>query len=518
MGIRLMQISKITSPWNKMTEIMDRFIFPLAVICFLLGDLAVCILGYVEFLLLPLFLIAIVIFIIGAVLKKYQLLLITALLLGYCWCGIDAANLDNFHYGNGRAVEITGTVKEVVTTREDYLTDISSVGELGDFKNYIVKGTTTDGWHGKVMVSAVDYDLQVGDKIHLVGSFNDQADLQNWLLNNDMDYYRYQGVAGYVEAISGELQVLELANPNFFQRLVDNTKEKLYLQMEDLPEKQQQLLKGLAFGDKSTMTGHDRSVVAQTGVAHVFAVSGLHLAFVLAFVLGVFKLIGKVCTVPKWLKLLLVVALTTFYAAICGFTYSVIRAMVMGFAATMTIIYYENYDSKLSILYGALVCVLIQPYAFCDIGFQLSFVATLALICTYGIWKSLVKFGVVATLLSAQMAVTPIVVYSFSILSFTGLIVSPIVSSLSGLVVCFSFLAVLFSFVNFSSIFLYIAGMVAEIIYKLCEIAASLPLSFLAIVKPHILLVVICYLLMIAGYYILHKWRQDKLSEVANGK
>lgn len=504
-----MKILKLISPWNKIAEITEYFLFPALVFCFLSGDLAVCLFGYCEILLLPLFLTAVVVFVLAVVLKKYKLLPVMALLLGYCWCGTDAANLDNFNYADGRAVEITGVVEDVVQSRDYYLSDISSVGKLGNMQNYIVKGTTAEGWHGKVMVSAVDYDLRQGDKIHLVGNVNRRSILQNPFSAN-FDYYRFQGIAGYVKAISGELKVSETAKPGFFKKLSDNIREKIYLQTEDLPEKQRQLLKGLAFGDKSTITGSDSNMIAKTGVAHVFAVSGMHIGFVLAFVLGILNFLNRFMQIPKWFKLFAVVFLTVLYASVCGFTYSVIRATVMGLALAVSVIYYNNHNSGLSLLYGAFVCVLIQPFAFCDVGFQLSFIAALALITTCGIWQSLIKSETLAVLVSAQIATAPVVVYNFGILTFSGLLISPMVSGLAGLAVCFGFLAILFSFIGLSSFFLYIAGLIAEIIYKACCLASCLPFSWFAVVKPNAVSVVVCYLLLFGGYCLLYNYLKEK--------
>ena len=505
-----MQTLRIKSQLNRLVALADRWLIATMAVCFLVGDLLACLLGCSAKLLLPILLVSAILLVFSLILKKFRLLLVAALLLGYFWCGVDMVAAEGFNYENGRAVELTGEVVEVVQGRENYLTEITAIETDSEYRAYIVECTTDNGWQGRLVVGTYGYDLLAGDKIHLVGNVKTKSSLQNWQMSDENTYFREYGAAGYVQAISGELEVLKPASPNFFAKMVENTREHLYLQMENLPEKQSQLLKGLAFGDKTTMTGYDRNIISQTGVAHVFAVSGLHIGFVIACVLGACKFIGRRLKLPKWLKLTAVVLLTVFYAAICGFTHSVVRALIMGCGATAAAIYYDNYSSRAALVYAAVVCVLIQPFAILNVGFQLSFLATFALLFTYSIWYRWLKHPALATLLSAQIMVTPLVVYDFNILTLSGLLISPIVSTVAGLVVIFGFLAVLFSFVGFSSFFLNIAGLVTAMIYQLCSWAAGLPMSHLIVVKPPLALVLICYGLLFIAYGLWHWGIKEK--------
>lgn len=496
-----MQASKIRLLWSKAGEFIGRWIFPLVVMCFLLGDLLACLLGYFEELLLPLLAGAAALFVMAIIWRRFSLLLAAALLLGYFWCGVYMASLDSFGYENGRAVEITGEITEVAATRENYLADISGIGGDEEYAAYIIKGETAEGWRGKVMVGTYGYDLRKGDQVHLVGNVKEKSPLQNWNLDNEAGGRRSEGVAGYIQAIADEVEVIELAEPNPAAALVEKTRNKIYFQIEQLPEKQQQLLKGLAFGDKTQISGRDRSILSQTGVAHVFAVSGLHLGFVIGFVLLALRLVGMAVRLPKALQLAVVMAATLFYAAVCGFTFSVIRAAVMGCGAVAAVIYNENYNSGLALVYAAFVCVLLQPLAFVEVGFILSFLATFALLFTYRIWRGLVKSKAAATVLAAQLMTAPVVAYCFNVLTLSGLLISPLVTFMAGFVVVFGFLGLLFSFIGLSSFFLYIAGFGSEAIFWLCERAAALPASHLAVVKPVVLEVILYYVLLIAAYY-----------------
>lgn len=509
-----MKNSKLKLLFKRLIILTDDYFLAAVLLSFIAGNSFTCFWGLNEKLFLPFLTVAFAVFILALFLKKFRLILLAALLLGCLWCGIYNAELESFPYADGRAVEISGRVTEIVDTKENYLTEITAV-ERDDTASttFILNGTASTGWSGKIMVSAYGYEIKKGDELHLVGNVRSQKNLQNPYVNDKSGYLRNMGAAAYVQALPSELQITALENVNPFVGYVEKLKEKLYFQMEELPEKQRQLLKGLAFGDKTLLSGHDSNILSQTGVAHVFAVSGLHVGFVIAFALGIINLLKRRLRLPKLFQLGLTALFTLFYALMCGFTYSVIRAVVMGLAAAVSVIYYENYNSKSALIYAAFVCVLVQPYAVCNIGFQLSFLATFALLFTYGIWRRLIKSGALATVLAAQTMTMPLVIYYFNILTLIGIVISPVVTFAAGFVVIFAFLAMFFSVIGFSSFFLFIAGFTAELIYRLCLWAAALPGGWLVLVKPPLWIVALCYLLLAWGYYFLRQYQNGKAAK-----
>jgi competence protein ComEC len=500
----------------KYVEDFINFYFLAAVlICFIIGDIIGCLAVFPDWLFIPIIIFCLVMFVLALVFKKFKLLLIAALFLGGFWSSIYQAELETFPYEDGRAVEISGKVEEILESKDNYLANITTADadSSEDKTRFVLKGETTSGWEGRIMVTVYGIDIRNGDIVHLVGNVKEWTQQQNDYITSEMDYLQSIGVAAYVQAITSETEILALEQVNPFIRAVSNVKDNLYLQMESLPDQQQKILKGLAFGDKTLLSGYDSSILSKTGVAHVFAVSGLHMGFVIAFVMIIIKLLSSKIKIPRVIQLAAVILCTLFYAAMCGFTFSVIRAVIMGLAAAFAVIYNENYSSKLALIYAAFICVLIQPFSVCNVGFQLSFLATFALLFTYDIWKYLVKSNAVATVLAAQFITFPIVAYNFNVLTFVGIILSPIVTFAVGFVVIFAFLSILFSLISFGSFFLFIAGFMGEVIYKLCLWAAELPGSWLCVVKPSVLSVLIYYCLLFLGYYFLNIAKQEELAK-----
>ena len=509
---------KIKSLFKRAADWTDIYLVAAVMLAFLLGDGVVCGLGLPEKFFLPLLIVSFLVIAAALFGKKFKLLLLAAFCMGCFWCGVYGAEIGSFPYEEGRAVEMDGKVTEVVVQKQNYLKDISAIDTGEDHSVFLLKGTTTDGWNGKVLVSVYGCEIKKDDEIHLIGTVRGNNEAQNPYANSNKNYLRDMGASAYLQAMSGELKILGMEQGNPVGKYIVRLKENLYLSMEDLPQKQQQLLRGLAFGDKSLLTSYDSNVLSQTGIAHVFAVSGLHIGFVIAFVMAILNLLKRKFRLPKFAQLFLVAVFTLFYAAMCGFAFSVIRSVIMGLLAVASVIYYENYSAKAALVYAAFICVILEPYALCNIGFQLSFLATFALLFTCNLWRRFVKSTALATMLSAQIMTAPLVAYYFNVLTLAGLIISPLATFLAGFVVVFAFLAMLFSLVGFSSFFLLIAGFVAEIIYKLSLWASNLPGSWLGVCKPSLAAVLLCYALLALAYYFWSDCRRNSSGKGVDGE
>ena len=127
----------------------------------------------------------------------------------------------------------------------------------------------------------------------------------------------------------------------------------------------------LLTGDRNAIDDNIREDFTRAGAIHVLAVSGLHVGFIaalLALALRVFKL------KPLAECVILLVPLF-FYAYICGFSPSVMRAIVMMICTYLSRVAHGRYDLLTSLSISAIIVIFPTPYAIFDIGFQLSFLS-----------------------------------------------------------------------------------------------------------------------------------------------
>ena len=221
------------------------------------------------------------------------------------------------------------------------------------------------------------------------------------------------------------------------------------------------------------------------GIAHVFAVSGLHIGALFGFVM---LLIEKtpLQNLSKPARFLCVLAVLLFYGGICGFSASVVRAIVICASFYFAKLGGLNKDFLEALGLGALLVLCFRPSALFEAGFQLSFAAclgmalfarpfqNLAYVCCYKvlelftgknplkippkqrnqhppnirerILRSCVSFFSAST--SAQLATAPLCLAHFGYLSVASLFLNflfvPFVGVLfSGMLICASVAALL---------------------------------------------------------------------------
>ncbi len=131
------------------------------------------------------------------------------------------------------------------------------------------------------------------------------------------------------------------------------------------------IAQALVIGDK---TGIDESLYADikaSGLAHVLAVSGLH---VTTLATALYFLLKKLKVNPK-ISFIAVVGVTFLYSALCSFTASSLRAVIMSAAFTFASTFGRKRDELSAMSFAAILILLFRPYAIMDVGFLLSFSA-----------------------------------------------------------------------------------------------------------------------------------------------
>lgn len=131
-------------------------------------------------------------------------------------------------------------------------------------------------------------------------------------------------------------------------------------------------------GDTSGIESGLLENIRRGGIAHIFAVSGLHIGALFTFCLGTLKR-KPFCKLSKLAKWLLTATLLVLYGGICGFSASVVRAIV-----TCLLFYASDQigiaaDSSENLGVAAFILLLGSPCTLFTVGFQLSFASCLGI-------------------------------------------------------------------------------------------------------------------------------------------
>lgn len=157
-----------------------------------------------------------------------------------------------------------------------------------------------------------------------------------------------------------------LSYPKVLRHAVSERLDDLFL------ERNAAFLSAMLVGDRSKLTKLDNNHLRKAGLAHVIAVSGLHVGFLIALLLFVFgRRLGSLLGIPCLLLFVLVV----------GCSPSVLRACIMYGMVLLAFLMRREADSVNSLFLALFICLLWHPAALCSVSLQLSFTSTLGILC-----------------------------------------------------------------------------------------------------------------------------------------
>ncbi len=147
----------------------------------------------------------------------------------------------------------------------------------------------------------------------------------------------------------------------------------------------------LVTGDRSGIPKELRQQFTDAGLAHVLAISGLHLGLVAGIIFFAIRRLLIIChlfteRIPiRELAAVITIAAMAFYLALSGFGYPAIRSFAMTSLVMIGLIFNRNPISMRSVALAAAVILILYPESLLSASFQLSFAAVIALIAAYDV-------------------------------------------------------------------------------------------------------------------------------------
>ncbi len=187
-----------------------------------------------------------------------------------------------------------------------------------------------------------------------------------------------KGILYYTEV--NESDIVLTGHHTSLTGLSRNLRDRLETVIEKSPLKLEtrKFLISILLGDRSYLDPDIRRQFADAGVAHVLALSGMHVGIIGGILLFLFFPLNFF-GLYKW-RLLAGTLLLFGYAFVSGMAPSTVRACVMA-ACMMTAVWLERKNSSWnSLLLASVIILIFSPRALYDVGFQLSFTCVAGLI------------------------------------------------------------------------------------------------------------------------------------------
>lgn len=131
------------------------------------------------------------------------------------------------------------------------------------------------------------------------------------------------------------------------------------------PEDAAAFSKALLLGDRTGIDYETNTNFKVSGIMHIIAVSGLHVSIL-------FTLIYTICFKRRWLVALIGIPTLCLFAAVGGFSPSVVRACIMQGLMMLAMLVDKEYDGPTELAFSCLVMLTVNPLVITSVSFQLS--------------------------------------------------------------------------------------------------------------------------------------------------
>ncbi|MDK4286783.1 ComEC/Rec2 family competence protein [Corynebacterium pseudodiphtheriticum] len=223
-------------------------------------------------------------------------------------------------------------------------------------------------------------------------------------------------------------EILEVQPPTGFAKFAANISDSLQAASQQfLGEHTAALVPGMVLGDRSAQTDQQRQMYIDAGLSHLTAVSGLHVATIVAAAV-ILARVARCGPVGQSIAALVVLA---FYASVVGPAPSVLRASITGLVGVVAIVNSSRMPPIHALSIAVITLLLIDSDLAVTFGFALSVAATAGIIALVPLlYRPL-----------ARIRLPDVVVRAFAVSIAADIVTMPLVALMAGRVSVVSVLA-----------------------------------------------------------------------------
>ena len=243
---------------------------------------------------------------------------------------------------------------------------------------------TGEGEGGRSAVYAVS-DVRVGDRVRVTGVPERIPASANPGAFDTAAYYESEGIHWQMTAEQTEL--LDAGDDiwlSFLEGIRGSCREQV---AELLPEREAGILLAMLLGERSGVDQELKELYRQSGIAHILAISGLHVSLMGAAVMWLLTRLGLSRKKAGILSILLLV----LYGCLTGFSPATLRAVWMLSAVNLGAVLRRTSDVSTSAAGALFVILAAQPYRVTSAGMLMSFLAVAGIVAGDSYWR--VIFG-----------------------------------------------------------------------------------------------------------------------------
>jgi competence protein ComEC len=375
---------------------------------------------------------------------------------------------------------------------------------------YIPTADSETGFAKKAVGFSAEDPPKIGNTVRVTGKLSRMEHASNPGQFDFAEYYRAKGITHRLSAKTVEIMDRHTEVPA--QKIADLKKDLKETLLRVCEKEDAGFLCAALLGDRSELSEDMYDRYRKNGIAHLLAISGLHIAII---GMSLYKLLRK-AGLSAGLSGVAAGTFLTFYGIFTGSGTSVNRAVIMFLLVSLALSVGRTYDLLSALFFSAVLILLFSPYELFQCGFQLSFMAVFAIggPAAFVRRELRVKGNLQLSLLtstSVTLFTLPVIAWWFFSFPPYGIVLNLIVIPLMGYAV-WSGMAIFFlDRISFPAS-LSAAGVthrVLQIYTASCNAVQMLPLHRVLTGRPRMWQIAAYYLLLGAGLFLLKRIKTD---------
>ena len=359
---------------------------------------------------------------------------------------------------------------------------------------------------------------KIGNKIEATCIHTGFRTARNFGNFDELAYYQSLGIAGKFELQTGDGLMITDASYDPIRQWLYETREKITNTFQNLlitePEKAG-VFSAIVTGDRSDVDGEVKTLYQKNGIAHILAVSGLHISLI---GMGIFRILRKFFLFRTSGICASVVML--LFCIMSGGSASAVRATILFLVRMLAAILGKTFDMLSGISFSAICLLVTNPNYLHNTAFLLSFGAVLGIaVCANRATEYLdVESGIgkcFLASLSVFLATAPILMAAYYELNLYSILLNLAVIPLMSLILGSGIMGGLTGLMSLALAKIAIGSGVylLSAVQILCTICNALPFCILVTGAPSPVRCVLFYLMLLAGCLSLRLGKQRKKKE-----
>ena len=353
-----------------------------------------------------------------------------------------------------------------------------------------------------------DEQLKIGQWVDFVGELSYFAEATNPGEFNAYEYYGNTGVLFQVynaKVIGRGVGYNAIAQKLYELRLEGEAMLANWLGIEDAA-----IMKAMIFGNKNEITSDVKESFRKNGIAHILAISGLHISFL---AMGLYMLLIRAGAGIRIAALISEVTII-LYGIMVGFPISAFRAICMFSIFLAAKLFLRSYDLLTAMSVSLTLVLVFNPIRIMDSGLKLSYMAVMGVGFFYNsfrknVWKAPKWLDPVFISLFVFLSTLPILLSAYYEIAVYSIVLNPIIIPLMSVLLVATIGIILLGGISFCGWIVqgltYVVSTILGVYKGLCSFLSENGAGRFNVGSPDIWQIIIFYGLLIIAVYIRKK-------------